>query len=120
MSHTCLLKGSCKVEGIKLSCCEEVNCIDIDFEKMKKLRILIVRNTRFSCGSISLPNQLKLLDWEGYPSESFPQGFYPEKIVALHLSRSRIKLVKPFQVQFPAVRYYASYLLLASLKFGII
>ena len=112
-----VLKGSSKIEGIKLDCREEVNCIDTAFEKMKKLRILIVHNTSFSSGPSYLSNQLRLLDWERYPSESFPHGFYPKKIVAINLSCSCIKLEKPFQVQLLVVRYYARYL---HLKFDLI
>ena len=98
MVHVLVLKGSRKIEGIKLNCREEVNCIDTAFEKIKKLRILIVRNTSFSSKPIYLPNQLRLLDWEGYPSKSFPPGFYPKKIAAFNICCSPLVLEKPFQV----------------------
>ena len=104
MSHILLLKGSSKIEGIKLSCSEKVNCTEIDLKKMKKLKILIVQNTNFSSGPMYLPNQLRLLDWERYPSKSFPQGFYPKKIVAFNLICGHIVLEKPFQVHLLVVR----------------
>ncbi|MED6140367.1 hypothetical protein PIB30_092453 [Stylosanthes scabra] len=86
-----------KIEGIKLDCCEEASSVDATFEKMKKLRILIVQDTSFSSGSIYLPNQLRLLDWKGYPLKSFPPGFFPKKIAAFNLSCSHLVLEKPFQ-----------------------
>ncbi|KAL1332647.1 hypothetical protein AAHE18_11G042600 [Arachis hypogaea] len=91
-------RGSSKIEGIKLDCLEE-NLISRAFEEMKKLRILIVRNTSFSFsfGRIHLPNQLRLLDWKGFPSKSFPPDFYPKKIAAFNLRCSPLVLKKPFQ-----------------------
>ncbi|XP_057748411.1 TMV resistance protein N-like [Arachis stenosperma] len=89
-------RGSSKIEGIKLDCLEE-NLISRSFEEMKKLRILIVRNTSFSFGPIHLPNQLRLLEWKGFPSKSFPPDFYPKKIAAFNLRWSPLVLEKPFQ-----------------------
>ncbi|AET00340.1 hypothetical protein MTR_5g090960 [Medicago truncatula] len=45
---------------------------DTAFEKMNRLRILIVRNKTFSSEPKHLPNQLRLLEWDEYPSKSFP------------------------------------------------
>ncbi|PNY04128.1 disease resistance protein (TIR-NBS-LRR class), partial [Trifolium pratense] len=67
------------------------------FEKMKNLKILIVRNATFSTGPSSLPNSLRLLDWMGFPSKSFPPDFYPEKIVDFKLSHSPLILANPLQ-----------------------
>jgi len=78
---------------------EEINCSDTVFEKMKNLRILIVRNTSFSHEPSCLPNNLRLLDWKNYPSQSLPSEFYPRKIGAFNLSRSPILLEEPFKVQ---------------------
>ncbi|XP_016186770.1 TMV resistance protein N isoform X1 [Arachis ipaensis] len=89
--------GSAKIEGIKLDLPEGVNWSDTVFKKMKKLRILIVRNTSFPSWPIYLPNQLKLLDWKGYPSKSLPPGFYPEQIAAFNLRFSLLVLKRPFQ-----------------------
>ncbi|XLT85181.1 hypothetical protein S245_007257, partial [Arachis hypogaea] len=89
--------GSAKIEGIKLDLPEGVNWSDTVFKKMKKLRILIVRNTSFPSWPIYLPNQLKLLDWKGYPSKFLPPGFYPEQIAAFNLRFSLLVLKKPFQ-----------------------
>ncbi|KAL9296284.1 hypothetical protein ACSQ67_022180 [Phaseolus vulgaris] len=65
---------------------------------MKNLRILIVRNTSFSREPSCLPNNLRLLDWKDYPSQSFPSGFYPRKIGAFNLSRSPLLVLEePFK-----------------------
>ncbi|KAK7258076.1 hypothetical protein RIF29_32504 [Crotalaria pallida] len=90
--------GSSKIEGIMLDPPqrEEIHeWVDTALEKMKKLRILIVRNTSFPSAPSYLPNQLRLLDWKEYPSQSFPSRFNPKKIVALNLRGSL--LAQPFQ-----------------------
>ncbi|KAK7258834.1 hypothetical protein RIF29_24422 [Crotalaria pallida] len=89
--------GSSKIEGIMLDPpqIEEIEWIDSAFQKMKRLRLLIVRNTSFSSAPSYLPNQLRLLDWKDYPSQSFPSNFCPKKIVAFNLRGS--PLVQPFQ-----------------------
>ncbi|KAL1324432.1 hypothetical protein AAHE18_13G089300 [Arachis hypogaea] len=92
-------KENKKIEGIKLVQCEEHDWTDNAFEKMKKLRILILRNTNLSCRTIPLPEQLRLLDWKGYPSNSIPSNL--KKIVAFSLRHSPLTLEKPFQ--FPNV-----------------
>ncbi|KAK7341321.1 hypothetical protein VNO80_24247 [Phaseolus coccineus] len=92
--------GSRKIQGLMLDPPqrEEINCTDTVFEKMKNLRILIVRNISFSHEPSCLPNNLRLLDWKDYPSQSFPSGFYPRKIGAFNLSRSSILVLEePFK-----------------------
>ena len=96
-----VLKGSEKIQGIMLDPPQEekVNWSGTEFEKMKWLRILIVRNTSFSSELQHLPNHLKLLDWENYPSKSFPPKFHPKKIVVFNLPRSCLTFQDPFKVQ---------------------
>ncbi|XP_068489491.1 disease resistance protein Roq1-like [Phaseolus vulgaris] len=96
--------GSDKIQGIMLNPPqrEEVNWSGTEFEKMKRLRILIVRNTSFSSELEHLPNHLRLLDWEEYPSKSFPPKFHPKKIVVFNLPRSRLTLEEPFK-KFPCL-----------------
>ncbi|KAL2326485.1 hypothetical protein Fmac_025543 [Flemingia macrophylla] len=87
--------GSSTIEGIMLHPpkLEKVdNWTSTAFEKMKNLRILIVRNTKFSTGPSYLPNSLRLFDWIGFPSKSFPLTFHPEKIVDFKLSHSPLVL----------------------------
>ena len=97
-----MLKGSDKIQGIMLDPPqrEEVNWSGIEFEKMKWLRILIVRNTSFSSELEHLPNYLRLLDWEECPSKCFPPKFNQKHIIVLNLPRSRLTLEEPFKVQF--------------------
>ncbi|XP_029124909.1 TMV resistance protein N [Cajanus cajan] len=95
--------GSSTIEGIMLHPprLEEVeNWTNTAFEKMKNLRILIVRNTKFSTGPSYLPNNLRLLDWIGFPSKSFPPSFYPENIVDFKLSHSPLVLEKSLEKVF--------------------
>ncbi|KAI4356903.1 hypothetical protein L6164_000885 [Bauhinia variegata] len=91
--------GTDKIEGIMLDLPqrEEIQWSGTAFEKMNNLRILIVRNASFSTSPKHLPNNLRLLDWEEYPSEFLPQGFYTRKVVMLKLCANRLKLAKPFQ-----------------------
>uniref|UniRef100_K7N1C8 ADP-ribosyl cyclase/cyclic ADP-ribose hydrolase n=1 Tax=Glycine max TaxID=3847 RepID=K7N1C8_SOYBN len=92
--------GSSEIEGIMLDPPhrKEINCIDTVFEKMKNLRILIVRNTSFSHEPRYLPKNLRLLDWKNYPSKSLPSEFNPTKISAFNGS-PQLLLEKPFQVK---------------------
>ena len=75
------------------------------FLKMKNLRLLIISNVHV-CGGIEyLPNGLRLLD----PFSSLPTAFHPQKLVALKMPQSHIKLDKPFKVLLLVfVNYYFS------------
>ncbi|KAK7283855.1 hypothetical protein RIF29_13603 [Crotalaria pallida] len=92
--------GSSKIEGIMLDPPqrEEVCCADRVFEKMKNLRILIIRNTTFPYVHFkNLPNELRLLDWqECIIKDLFPPGSYLKRIVDLYLPKSGFTL-QPFQ-----------------------
>ncbi|XP_057729680.1 TMV resistance protein N-like [Arachis stenosperma] len=93
--------GSTSIEGIMLhpATHEEVDhWITTAFNKMENLRILIVRNTIFSTAPSCLPKSLRLLEWKGYPSESSPLDFNPNRIVDLKLPHSALKLEKSFQI----------------------
>jgi hypothetical protein len=61
------------------------------FSKMKNLKILEIRNVQFPQGLSYLPNELRLLNWVGYPLESMPTGFQPNNLVQLRMTDSRIK-----------------------------
>ncbi|KAB2044062.1 hypothetical protein ES319_D01G063700v1, partial [Gossypium barbadense] len=66
------------------------------FLTMNRLRLLRVFNVPNSRGFKYLSNELRLLEWHGYPFKSFPSNFQPENLVALLLPYSRIeKLWKP-------------------------
>ncbi|KAL2318731.1 hypothetical protein Fmac_032607 [Flemingia macrophylla] len=93
------INGSDNIQGILLDPPqrEEVSWSGAAFEKMKWLRILIVRNTVFSSEPEHLPNHLRVLDWEEYPSKSLPSKFHPKKIVVFNLLKSHITLEEPFK-----------------------
>ncbi|CAJ1971312.1 unnamed protein product [Sphenostylis stenocarpa] len=93
--------GSYKIQGIMLDPPqrEKVCWSGTAFKKMKWLRILIVRNTSFSPEPQYLPNHLRVLDWEEYPSKSFPSSFHPKKIIVFNWPRSHLILEEPFKVQ---------------------
>ncbi|TYH86793.1 hypothetical protein ES332_D01G069600v1 [Gossypium tomentosum] len=66
------------------------------FLTMNRLRLLRVFNVPNSRDFKYLSNELRLLEWHGYPFKSFPSSFQPENLVALLLPYSRIeKLWKP-------------------------
>lgn len=77
---------------------QEVHLKAQDLKKLRNLRMLIIRNAEFSGGNVNLPNSLRMLDWEEYPSSFIPSDFLPEKIVMLELRHSHITLNKPFKV----------------------
>jgi len=59
----------------------EANC----FEKMKNLKFLIVGNVDIYRGVEYLPNELRLLDWQGFPLSSLPSNFHSQKLIALNM-----------------------------------
>ncbi|KAL4352949.1 hypothetical protein GQ457_06G025710 [Hibiscus cannabinus] len=61
------------------------------FSKMKKLRLLKVLCLS-NCDDLKyLSNELRLLDWMGYPLRFLPPSFQPDNLVALLLSYSHIE-----------------------------
>ncbi|XP_057415448.1 TMV resistance protein N-like [Lotus japonicus] len=91
--------GSDSIEGIILDPLEEQNVewSGTAFKKMRCLRILIVRNTSFSIEPKHLPAHLTVLDWNQYPSKSFPPEFHPKNIIVFNLWKSSLTLRKTFQ-----------------------
>ncbi|CAN6722889.1 unnamed protein product [Malus baccata var. baccata] len=77
----------------------DINCVRplkcIDFKLMSNLIMLIVHYyQKFDCkstASFDLPNSLRYLYWWGYPLESLPSNFSPEKLVELHMPGSKFK-----------------------------
>ncbi|KAK8501746.1 hypothetical protein V6N12_002482 [Hibiscus sabdariffa] len=61
------------------------------FSKMKKLRLLKVLCLSNCDGLKYLSNELRLLDWKGFPLRSLPSGFQPDNLVALLLQYSCIE-----------------------------
>jgi hypothetical protein len=85
----------------------EVDWNDTVFEKMDRLRILIVQHTTFSSEPKHLPNHLRLLDWDVYPSKTFPPKFYPRNTIILNLPNSQLTMEEPFKVKSKLVFIYS-------------
>ena len=71
--------------------------MQIDFGRMKNLKYLIVRN--LICEDVKyLSNELRLIDWNEFPLPSLPSTINLQKLVALNVSGSPIKLDEHFEV----------------------
>ncbi|KAL6270235.1 hypothetical protein ACE6H2_027146 [Prunus campanulata] len=87
--------GTDKIKGIMVKLpagleSDEV-CLNAEsFSKMKNLRLFINHNARLSGKVDYLPNELRLLSWPEYPSQSLPANFNPKTLVGLTLPRSCI------------------------------
>ncbi|KAK4259581.1 hypothetical protein QN277_005897 [Acacia crassicarpa] len=92
--------GSNKIEGIMFDPPqqEQVEWSGMSFKKMDNLRILVVRNAQFSTGPKYFPNNLRWLEWNGYPCTTLPSDFSPRKLVSLRLQNSLYNLVEPFEM----------------------
>lgn len=91
---------------IDLSENKEVQWSGEAFKKMKNLRILIIRNARFSIGPQNLPNSLRVLDWSGYPSPSLPADFNPKNLMILSLPESCFKPFKTLKACIPFIFFF--------------
>nr|KYP31827.1 TMV resistance protein N [Cajanus cajan] len=86
-------QGTNNIEGIRLDL-PEPNNVDINgkaLANMKKLRLLKINNAHISADFQYLSDELRLIDWSGYPSSTLPQNFHPKRLVSLNLSHGRIK-----------------------------
>ncbi|XWS10476.1 hypothetical protein CRYUN_Cryun39dG0082900 [Craigia yunnanensis] len=93
------------IEGtiIKIQREQNMTLLTDAFLKMKKLRLLRVfypLNFHYlsndfylpnSCDLKYLSNELRLLNWRGYPFRSLPSSFQPDNLVALLIPNSRIE-----------------------------
>ncbi|XP_030941090.1 TMV resistance protein N-like [Quercus lobata] len=88
--------GTKVVEGIMLNTPfqEEVHLDAEVFSKMKKMRLLKVGdmgNVKLPQGLNCLSNELRIIEWHGYPLSSMPTNFQPNKLVELKMHCSSIK-----------------------------
>ncbi|XP_020419642.1 TMV resistance protein N isoform X2 [Prunus persica] len=87
--------GTNKITGIMLNFPKQDDEIFLDvgksFSKMKNLKILINHNVCLSGDTSSIPKNLRVLDWHGFPFQFFPPNFVPNGLVVLSLPYSRIK-----------------------------
>ena len=63
------------------------------FRGMRNLRFLTIGNVQFPEGLNFLSNELRLLDWKGYPLKFMPTGFQPLELIQLKMPSSQIKLL---------------------------
>ncbi|KAL7224532.1 hypothetical protein ACSBR1_025904 [Camellia fascicularis] len=70
---------------------EELKLSGKAFAKMRSLRILIIRCFLLSEDLKYLPNNLRYLDWHGYPLRCLPSEFQPMRLVELHITNSDIE-----------------------------
>ncbi|KAM3215710.1 TMV resistance protein N [Capsicum annuum] len=84
--------GTEKIEGISLNLTskEQVKVSRAAFMQMTRLRFLKFRNAYVFQGPDFLPDELRWLDWHGYPSKSLPISFQGEQLVSLKLKSSSI------------------------------
>ncbi|XP_059454645.1 disease resistance protein Roq1-like [Corylus avellana] len=91
--------GTNKVEGILIDL-PEPDLIYLSpkaFKKMKRLRLLIIRNAHLSKEPNFLSNELRVIDWVEYPGEYFPSNFRGKNLVILRMAHSRIKILEGVQ-----------------------
>lgn len=81
------------MEAIKLVVpeSEEVYLNAKAFKRMKRLRFLIIRNANVSGDFDYLSNNLRWIEWDGYPLPALPPNFHPQKLVGLYMINSHIK-----------------------------
>ena len=92
------------------------------FSKMKILRFLKIGYVHppqdLIGGPIQLPqglnylsNELRVIDWHGYPLKSMPTSFQPNKLVELRMRNSDIKqLWKEIVVRFSLIQLCFSFI----------
>ncbi|KAG7944458.1 hypothetical protein I3843_15G103500 [Carya illinoinensis] len=85
--------GTNQIEGILIDLPKkDMICLSSEaFMKMKNMRYFINRNARFSGSPNYLSNELRVLNWVEYPSQSLPYNFHGRKLVDLRISDSLFK-----------------------------
>ncbi|XP_040996236.1 disease resistance protein Roq1-like [Juglans microcarpa x Juglans regia] len=86
--------GPNKIEGIVVDLPEgdeEISLHPKAFQNMKRLRVFINRNARFSCAPNYLSDKLRVLDWSKYSSQSLPRNFQGKNLIVFRMHDSIIK-----------------------------
>ncbi|KAM7469073.1 hypothetical protein LguiA_007256 [Lonicera macranthoides] len=86
--------GTENIEGILLHPHERKYTIEMGtkaFRKMTKLRLLEIHNACIPKGPGYLPDELRWIDWDKYPSKYLPAMFEADFLVGLRLRRSRLE-----------------------------
>ncbi|KDP41073.1 hypothetical protein JCGZ_03179 [Jatropha curcas] len=93
-------KGTGNIEGISLdkSKIRDIELSPTVFERMYNLRLLEFHNPFTSelkiylpKGLQFLPDELRFLRWDKYPSKSLPTSFCAEKLMELHMRESQLR-----------------------------
>ncbi|KAG6737288.1 hypothetical protein POTOM_058802 [Populus tomentosa] len=93
--------GTDEIEAIMLDFHEpeEMHLSAKAFKKMKRLRILIIRNALLTVAPVYLSNELRWLEWPGCPLLSLPSTFHARKLVVLNMQDSFISHFEGFKMQ---------------------
>ena len=89
-------QGLNAIRGIAVDLPEERN-MQLDFEKMKNLIYLKIRNG-ISEDLEFLSHELRLFEWYGFSLTSFPSNFFLRNLVTLRMQGSHIQLDEHFEV----------------------
>ncbi|BFG40925.1 hypothetical protein CerSpe_271990 [Prunus speciosa] len=96
-----------KIQGIALSMEKpekaDWNCVA--FSKMINLKFLEVDNVLISSIPIILPNSLRIMKWNWYPSKYLPSNFQPNKLVSLEMRSSKLVGLWDKGVDLPNLKY---------------
>lgn len=81
------------MEAIKLVLpeTEEVFLNAKAFKRMRRLRLLIIRNASIAGDFDYISNNLRWVEWDGYSLPSLPINFHPKKLVGLFMPNSHVK-----------------------------
>ena len=63
------------------------------FSKTPNLRLLIIHNVHLQHGLTHFPDELRIVEWNGYPLKSLPPNFEPKRLVELTMCHSNIELL---------------------------
>ncbi|XP_021803340.1 TMV resistance protein N-like [Prunus avium] len=95
------------IEGIVLRLAEselvDWNCTEA-FSKMHQLRLLEFDNVIISSCPKVLPNSLRIIHWNWYPSKSLPQGFQPCFLAKLEMRYSKLFRLWDGEKNFPKLK----------------
>ncbi|KAG7945358.1 hypothetical protein I3843_15G148300 [Carya illinoinensis] len=86
--------GPNEIEGIVIYLPEgdeEISLHPEAFRHMKRLKVFINRNARFSCAPNYLSHKLRVLDWYNYPLQYLPHSFQGKNLVVFRMHDSIIK-----------------------------
>ena len=109
------------IEGISLDT-SEIKDVDLSphvFRNAYHLRLLKIFGPIHRCrvnlpqGLHSLPDALRCLSWDAYPSKSLPSDFAPENLVELRMPNSQVeRLWNGVRVYFMFWMYFVVFLFL--------